>query len=295
MIPNPDEMYRGMLGNAIKECSSSIKFTVNQPKIIHQTAGGCKVSQDWSIENIIKSATEPSQVFESLRRLDLRTAWESIKKSYDHCERAGGSCQVEIRYSSDTSKTTNLKQAIDHARKIYLDTIVWHEIAYRADSRGVHNLVQNEMSSEQWLNARTMDCRVQSFVRVHLSAGAVAKWNSFVDLTASKNLFKQGQQLNWQQLNNVADDAHDSWDRFETRHTYKMSGNPDSNKGFRQSIRGWGTDTAVTIEKGLKPAFGDLGTKAIIPADDVFMFAGINTDSEGNVYAQVSYANESSS
>ena len=133
---------------------------------------------------------------------------------------------------------------------------------------------------------------MRSLVAVEIVPSSAGKWAISVNRDASKNLFKPNEQLQWQNMDGADRYTYGNFDKFETHHTYKWFGQPDANEGFRKSIRGWGTSTLPTIENGLKVAFKDMGTKVIMPAGEVSMFAGLDSDSDGNIYAQVSYAND---
>jgi hypothetical protein len=57
-------------------------------------------------------------------------------------------------------------------------------------------------------------------------------------------------------------------------------------------LTGWSTSTKDIFQRSLANAFAGLGGTIIMPAVDMLLFAGMDSDEAGNVYAQVNYANE---
>jgi hypothetical protein len=130
--------------------------------------------------------------------------------------------------------------------------------------------------------------RTKSLVKVVMNPGAVGKWNVDVDQANSKNLFKNGTALTWetgsldsteygnfQMLKNFSGYTYDYRDKF-----------------FETALTGWATPTKNIIGDEVREAFKALTTTIIMPAGDVFTFAGLDTDDKGNVYAQVNFAND---
>jgi hypothetical protein len=79
---------------------------------------------------------------------------------------------------------------------------------------------------------------------------------------------------------------------FETHHTFKAHGKAYRNDKSKSSIKGWSTRTARRVKDAIDGAFASLGTTIMMPAGEVFTFAGLDTDDRGNLNVQVDYANE---
>ena len=65
----------------------------------------------------------------------------------------------------------------------------------------------------------------------------------------------------------------------------------ESDARFGSAMTRPGEPTGEIMRNGLTAAFSDMGTRIIMPAGEVFTFAGLDTDDQGNLYAQVRYAN----
>jgi hypothetical protein len=61
---------------------------------------------------------------------------------------------------------------------------------------------------------------------------------------------------------------------------------------IKGALTGWITSIKDVVAEKVKSAFGSLTTTVIMPAGDVFTFAGLDTDEAGNLYAQVNFAND---
>ncbi|ORX91991.1 hypothetical protein K493DRAFT_409035 [Basidiobolus meristosporus CBS 931.73] len=268
-------IYRPMIATAIKEDIGMIRLNANNVEIRELTDSsnrGYEVSRRWHMDDIVKN----SNILDG--------------KPYDRRKRVEGECVVRVTYRSNTSQISSLEDGITHARRVWLDIDIKNTLNFHADTRGLHNLCQNECTATDWLNARTMDCRVQSLVVVEINSATAGKWSIAIDREASKNLFKEGQTLEWcdsQQRN----DAYGNFDHFENHHTYKVFAKEGSDKAFRDSVQGWKTDTASMVARLLGTAFAESGSTVIMPAGNVFTFAGLDTDHEGHLYCQVNYAN----
>jgi hypothetical protein len=57
-------------------------------------------------------------------------------------------------------------------------------------------------------------------------------------------------------------------------------------------MKGWKTSTSQTIRDSMDATKEGLGDCVIMPAGDVFCFAGLDTDEKGTVYAQCDSTNE---
>jgi hypothetical protein len=145
-------------------------------------------------------------------------------------------------------------------------------------------------SKMDWLNARTMEYNIRSLIKVNLTPGAVGTWNIEIDKPMSKNLFKEGQPLSWDSV--PKEELYGNFSNFELHHKFESLGTTSRNKKFQQALTGWSTSTKEIFQQNLSNAFAGLGGTIIMPAGDVFTFAGLDSDSAGNVYAQVNYANE---
>jgi hypothetical protein len=121
-----------------------------------------------------------------------------------------------------------------------------------------------------------------------MNPGAVGTWNVDVDEPASKNLHKNGIALNWTK-GEVYSDTYGNFQELKNFHGYTFD--VDS-KMIRGALTGWGTSTKDIIGDKVRDAFKGLTTTVIMPAGDVFTFAGLDTDESGNVYTQVNFAND---
>lgn len=136
-----------------------------------------------------------------------------------------------------------------------------------------------------------INLRTRSLARVEIFSGSAGKWSIRLDEARSKNLLKDGEAPDWVHLDVQNEDfvnSVQSEDQIppngEIYHRDRLR--------FLRSITYWKRNTAATLQNGLTSGFKELGTKIIMPAGNVFMFAGLGTDSKGNLYAQVSYSNE---
>ena len=143
-----------------------------------------------------------------------------------------------------------------------------------------------------------MSLRTKSLVRVVMNAGEVGKWNVDIDQDTSINLSKKDAELTWtqgsvesgdygsfQELQNFCD--FDIW-YFAGEGLSNFT--PDNNM-VREALLGWGSSKDIIGDKVLE-AFRGLTTTIIMPAGDVFTFAGLDTDDAGNVYTQINFAND---
>ena len=121
-----------------------------------------------------------------------------------------------------------------------------------------------------------------------MNSGAVGTWNVDVDQGSSKNLFKKDTPLTWT-TGSVESGDYGNFQELKNFHSYTFS--PDSEM-IKGALAGWGTSPKDIIGDEVQDAFKGLTTTIIMPAGDVFTFAGLDTDDTGNVYAQVNFAND---
>jgi hypothetical protein len=149
--------------------------------------------------------------------------------------------------------------------------------------------------------ARTIELTVRSFIRINLHAGRYGQWEIDVDETASKNLFKADEKLQFQSVadyrnlksfDDLSDGDYGNFYQFEKHNTYDTFGRKDADVHFTESMKGWKTNSSQKIRESLEGVTEGLGGCVIMPAGDVFSFAGLDTDEKGNVYAQCDYRNE---
>ncbi|TGJ63802.1 hypothetical protein EYR41_011693 [Orbilia oligospora] len=126
-------------------------------------------------------------------------------------------------------------------------------------------------------------------LRVVIVPGEVGIWNIVIDKGASKNLTVPGQPLDWNAVSK--DETYDSWVDFEPHQSFKRCENREQNSRFRDIIVGWEHKTLNTIHNKLNNLVA-LSTTVIMPTREVFTFAGLDTDVNGNLYSQVNYSNE---
>ena len=129
---------------------------------------------------------------------------------------------------------------------------------------------------------------MRSLVRVTMNPGAVGKWNVDIDETASHNLTKKDTPLTWTP-GSVESKEYGNFSELKNFFGYTFDLKSDLIKG---ALTGWGTSTKDVVAEKVKSAFNDLTTTVIMPAGDVFTFAGLDTDEAGNLYAQVNFAND---
>ena len=149
--------------------------------------------------------------------------------------------------------------------------------------------------------ARTLELTVRSLIRIKIHAGANGQWDIDVDEAASKNLFKEGEDLKFDATNyqglpsfdNIPDNGYGNYYELTKHNTYKSFGTKDADEHFKDSMKGWKSEPAKKIRQSIKGITEGLGESVIMPAGDVFTFAGLDTDAQGTVYAQCNYANES--
>jgi len=121
-----------------------------------------------------------------------------------------------------------------------------------------------------------------------MNPGAVGKWNVDIDETASHNLTKKDTPLTWTP-GSVESKEYGNFSELKNFFGYTFDLKSDLIKG---ALTGWGTSTKDVVAEKVKSAFNDLTTTVIMPAGDVFTFAGLDTDEAGNLYAQVNFAND---
>ncbi|KAF3931448.1 hypothetical protein ABW19_dt0203236 [Dactylella cylindrospora] len=230
---------------------------------------------------------------------------------YERRQFALGDCSVSLTFSSETKNIQTVNDGITHARRLYLDLDMRNTILYVFQTKGVNSTFENSEETKSWwnserkrgysswnfhdddrfgwLNARTLECEIRSFVRIVINPGAVGTWDIVIDKAASKNLMIPGETLGWNTV--PRSNIYGNFSSFELHHTFKKFGSTERNHKFQDTIVGWKNNTSASIYNMLTNIIG-LNTTVIMPAGEVFTFAGLDTDSQGNLYAQVNYSNE---
>ncbi|KAI0402759.1 hypothetical protein F4802DRAFT_599720 [Xylaria palmicola] len=231
-----------------------------------------------------------------------------------------GDVKIKATISSELGNIHSIQEGLDHARRLYIDLDIKNTITYAHISKGINTRfaekhwsrdwwndparhrnipIAKQMLDEEWLNARTYEMTIRSLIRIRIHSGAAGKWDIDVDKAASRNLFEAGQPLAWteltpEQYREKRDSAaeYGNFSSFEKHHSYERFGRSEVDKEFREAIRGWETKTASIVRESLQ-TFGDgLSFCVVMPAGDVFTFAGLDTDAQGRLYAQVDYSKE---
>ncbi|KAJ5726253.1 uncharacterized protein N7483_007610 [Penicillium malachiteum] len=231
---------------------------------------------------------------------------------YSRRQFALGDCSIEVKFSSD--KVATVREGITQARRLYIDIDIRNTVTYVYQTKGANSIMEspsktanwwnderkrgynaNELFSpgassiNAWLNARTVQSEMRSLIRVVVHPGSVGQFDVSVDENASKNLLHPGKGVTW---TNFDGQEYGNFSKFETHHTFTDFGKKDLNARFEHSLTGWGDTTASTVQERLRGLFNGPGTTIIMPAGDVFSYAGLEVDDQGNLYAQINYANE---
>ena len=141
-----------------------------------------------------------------------------------------------------------------------------------------------------------MDCRLNSLVKVDIAPASAGTWAVTIDKANSQNLYDKSAEIPaFGDMNDGNKDSWGNWQRFELHHMDKWFSKAESDARFSGAIKRWGEPSGEIMRNGLATAFSDMGTRIIMPAGEVFTFAGLDTDEQGNLYAQVSYANAAES
>ena len=135
-----------------------------------------------------------------------------------------------------------------------------------------------------------MEYEIRSLIRIILTPGVVGTWNIEIDKSVSKNLFDEGQPLSWNAV--PIEHLYGNFAEHKQHNHFEGYGDESRSREIRNALTGWSTSTKDIFQKNLTNAFAGLGSTIIMPAGDVFMFGGIDSDEAGNVYTQVNYANE---
>ncbi|KAI5808272.1 hypothetical protein DFH27DRAFT_650781 [Peziza echinospora] len=221
-----------------------------------------------------------------------------------------GDCRVNVTYTSDTQSITSIKDGITHARRLFFDIEYENKWDYVFQYKSwLANAANNPDDSNDWLKKRVrgftesdftaadrwqfvttcaLSLRTKSLIRVVMKAGAVGKWVVDVDEGASKNPLKKNTTLIWTKGSADSGD-YGNFQELKNFHSYTFE--PDSEM-VKAALIGWSKSEKDIIGDKVLEAFNGLTTTIIMPAGDVFTFAGLDSDDTGNVYTQVNFAND---
>lgn len=145
------------------------------------------------------------------------------------------------------------------------------------------------VETEKWQERLTVECQMRSLIRVEISSSSVGKWSIRIDNAKSRNFHEDPTTASW------VNDSTEAFRNYCISNTYHAPGYKEvsmSDHNFLNAIKGIYIETRENLQNGLASAFQEIGTKVIMPAGNVFMFSGLDTDSFGNIYSRVSYSND---
>ncbi|KAK3996637.1 hypothetical protein QBC44DRAFT_355361 [Cladorrhinum sp. PSN332] len=299
---NPAETYRNVVANGLwrPKRTASIRGSDFADKTSY-LANGMEVYKQWCLDPV-----------------------ECVRENpYDEIQFAVGDETVKATISSELPNISSVQDGLDHARALYIDLNIKKTIAYATMSRGINTVGRDrkyttnwwkshnrqrgftfveDLYNDGWLNARTLELTVHSLVRVKINSGQAGKWDIDVDRSASRNLFNSQEALTWTDLDGNPDgyqskrfateSEYGNWSYFERHHSYTSFGNSEVDKQFRKAMYGWTTATSEVVRETMKKLANGLGFAVVMPAGDVFTFAGLDVDGEGRLFAQANYSHE---
>ncbi|CAG7561990.1 unnamed protein product [Fusarium equiseti] len=232
-----------------------------------------------------------------------------------------GDVTINATVSSELQNISTIQEGLDHARCMYLDLDIKNTMTYAHVTKGLNTLLSkhqyttdwwngerkrgislvDKQLNDKWYNGRTVEVTIKSLVRVAIYSGAAGKWDIDVNEAMSKNLFKADETLNWEYLdpekykarnNSTGSDSYGNFCSFERHHSYEAHGSSRIDKEFLDGLKGWSVPTASVMRQSIKKLADGLAFCVVMPAGDVFSFAGLDIDESGQLYAQVDYSNE---
>ncbi|KAK0725279.1 hypothetical protein B0H67DRAFT_550884 [Lasiosphaeris hirsuta] len=130
--------------------------------------------------------------------------------------------------------------------------------------------------------------RTKSLVRVVMNSDVVGTWGVDVTEEGSKNLLKKNTSVTWT-TGSVDSTEYGNFQQLKNFPNYSFT--PDS-EIIKGALAGWGTSAKDIIGDEVVKAFQGLTKTVIMPAGDVFAFAGLDTGDLGHLYAQVNFVND---
>ncbi|KAL6705342.1 hypothetical protein ACN47E_007152 [Coniothyrium glycines] len=294
LLPDPSSIdYRGFIAKGLQRDNiDDLNITMGNVEDVVAIGNGWQWTRKWRTDWMDPPKGQVKVGFGSERQCVL------------------GDCRVAITYTSDTHSISSVRDGLTHQRRIFFDIEFENKWDYiiqcrnklphlftniskgndwlRNHIRGFHEADFVATGTGDYLMATNLALRTRSLVRVVMHSGVVGTWNVDVDEGNSKNLFKKDNSFDW------TSGSTDTGDYGNFREMTNFNGYTFNlgSKILQEALTGWAMPTKDIIGDKVHDAFKGLTTTIIMPAGDVFTFAGLDSDKSGNVYTQINFAND---